>query len=67
MDEMSDYALDLRAGRPEFDTPVDHDMVAEAPSQERDLVEIATRTLSRLAGYLSLAVAIAGVAYMAIR
>ncbi|VVT00191.1 hypothetical protein SPHINGO361_100593 [Sphingomonas sp. EC-HK361] len=61
MDEMSDHALG---------GPLDRiaPPVAPAPAaQERDRVESFVRSLSRLAGYASLAAAVVGIAYLVIR
>lgn len=58
---MSDHAL----GRPldRIAPPV-----APAPvADERDWIEFSVRSLSRLAGYASLAAAVVGIAYLVIR
>ena len=39
----------------------------ESPSVERDWIELTVRRVSRVAGYLALAVAVAGIAYLVIR
>ncbi|UVO49043.1 hypothetical protein M0208_00330 [Sphingomonas sp. SUN019] len=58
---MSDLVLDHPADR----IGVDH--IAEQVDDERDWAEIVVRSASRLAGYVSLAVALLGIAYLAIR
>jgi hypothetical protein len=61
MDEMSQHALDVAADRLEIQAAPD-----SAPA-ERDWIESSIRTASRVAGYLALAVAVAGIAYLVIR
>jgi hypothetical protein len=61
MDDMSKYAFDHLADRAD----VDHG--AEVAADERDWIEIIVRRVSRFAGYASLAAAVAGLAYLAIR
>jgi len=39
----------------------------ESTPAERDRIELAVRRVSRFAGYLSLALAVAGIAYLVIR
>lgn len=39
----------------------------ESTPAERDRIELAVRRVSRLAGYLALAAAVAGIAYLVIR
>lgn len=39
----------------------------ESTPAERDRIELIVRRVSRLAGYLSLALAVAGIAYLVIR
>lgn len=58
---MSEHVLDLMGDR--LDT---HAAPNRAPV-ERDWVELSVRTASRFAGYLSLAVAALGIAYLVIR
>lgn len=40
---------------------------AESPAEERDWIELTVRRISRLSGYLALAAAAAGIAYLVIR
>lgn len=58
---MSQHALDVAADRLEIQaTP-------EPAPAERDWIEPSIRTASRLAGYLALAAAVLGIAYLVIR
>ena len=61
MDEMSQHALDVAANR------LDTQTTSESAPVERDWIELSVRTASRLAGYLALAAAVAGIAYLVIR
>lgn len=61
MDEMSQHALDAAADRLEVQATPEFEPV------ERDWIEPSVRTASRLAGYLTLAAAVLGIAYLVIR
>lgn len=58
---MSENALDFSADHAETIE------AADTTAQQRDWVEFAVHTTSRLAGYASLAGAVAGIAYLVIR
>jgi hypothetical protein len=61
MDEMSQQALGAALDRLEARAN------PESTPAERDRIELIVRRVSRLAGYLSLAAAVAGIAYLVIR
>jgi hypothetical protein len=61
MDEMSQQALGAALDRLETQAN------PESTPAERDWIELTVRRASRLAGYLSLAAAVAGIAYLVIR
>jgi hypothetical protein len=61
MDDMSQQALGAALDRLEIQAnPV-------STPAERDRIELTVRRLSRFAGYLALAAAVAGIAYLVIR
>ena len=61
MDEMSQQALGAALDRLETQSN------PESTTTERDWIELTVRRVSRFAGYLSLAAAVAGIAYLVIR
>ena len=61
MDEMSQHALDVAANR------LATQASPESEPVERDWIELTVRRVSRFAGYLTLAAAVAGIAYLVIR
>jgi len=61
MDDMSQQALGAALDRVEIQAN------PESVPVERDWIELAVRRVSRVAGYLALAAAVAGIAYIVIR
>ncbi|MBW8842102.1 MAG: hypothetical protein JF608_09910 [Sphingomonadales bacterium] len=61
MDDMSEQALGAALDR--FEVQV----TPESTPAERDWIELTVRRVSRVAGYLALAAAVAGIAYLVIR
>jgi len=58
---MSRHALDVAADR------LESQAAPESAPAKRDWIEFSIRSASRLAGYLSLAAAVLGIAYLVIR
>ena len=61
MDDMSQQALGAALDRLEVQAN------PESAPVERDWIELTVRRVSRVAGYLALAAAVAGIAYLVIR
>jgi hypothetical protein len=61
MDDMSQQALGAALDR------LDVQANPESTPAERDLIELTVRRVSRVAGYLALAAAVAAIAYLVIR
>lgn len=64
---MSRHALDVAADRLEIADRPEIQATPESAPAERDWIESSIRRASRLAGYLSLAAAVFGIAYLVIR